>query len=249
MLSGPQSLGLLRLEVVVDLVRVDGPLGEQPTPALEAVLLRAPPRDAALAHRVHGHRRPIAQPAEGGQPAAKAAGEGAVLGLQREQRRERRHRAAANVAQRVELVGRGRLGPRLAVLPLGAELAIRGARGLQVEPPEPRVQDAMRAVQVVVRDARLRGVVAHVAALVVAALLELATKAQRLLGLGAATAGLEDGIGAHAVLDLFLLVGAARLGAATGGALRKEPHGARGAEQRVGHAGARHLVDVTLEAV
>ena len=121
----------------------------------------------------------VAQSAEGRQPATKPTRERALLGLQREQRRERRHRAAANVAQRVELVGRRRRGAWLPVLPLGAQVPIRGARGLQVEPPEPRVQDAVRAVQVVVRDARLRGVVAHVAALVVAALGELAARRVR----------------------------------------------------------------------
>ena len=278
--AGVEPLGLPRLEVVVDLVRVHGPLGEPTTPA---VLFRAPTRDAALAHRVHGHRRAVAQPSKGRQPTAKAAGERTLLRLEREHRRERRHRAAANVAQRVEMVGRGRLGPRLPVLPLGAQVPIRGARGLQVEPPEPRVQDAVRAVHVVVRDARLRGVVAHVAGLVVAALgelatkpitangvrhphhrllvlvvlfllvgvvlllLQLATKVQRLLGLGAATAGLEDGIGTHAVLDLLLLVGAPRLGSATGRLLREESHGARGAEQALGHAGACQPIDVTLE--
>ena len=247
----------------------------------EAARLRLTPRDAALAHRVHGHRRAVAQSAEGRQPATKPTRERALLGLQREQRRERRHRAAANVAQRVELVGRRRRGAWLPVLPLGAQVPIRGARGLQVEPPEPRVQDAVRAVQVVVRDARLRGVVAHVAALVVAALgelaarrvrhphhglvvlfvlllllgivflllLQLAAKAQRLLGLGAATAGLEDGVGAQAVLHLLLLVRAARLGPAARRLLREESHGARGAEQPVRHARLGQPVHVALEAL
>ena len=44
------ALGLLRLQVVVDLVRVHGPLGEHTATALDALLLRAPTRDAALAH-------------------------------------------------------------------------------------------------------------------------------------------------------------------------------------------------------
>ena len=58
----------------------------------------------------------------------------------------------------------------------GAQVPVGGARGLQVESPEPRVQDAVRAVHVAVHDAGLRRVVTKVAALVVP-LGELATVA------------------------------------------------------------------------
>ena len=146
-------------------MRVHGSLGE-----------RASARNAALsAHRAPRDRDTLAQRAQRRHRPTKAARERALLGLQREQRRQRRHRAPAQVVQRVERVGRrGRAW--LPVPTRGAQVPVGGARGLQVESLEPRMQDALRAVHVAVHDAGLRRVVTKVAALVVP-LGELATVA------------------------------------------------------------------------